>query len=149
MKTIQMIWVVALLLVTTAIARADWNALHTAVESGDESAVAGLVKRDQSLVNSRDVGEHTPLHVAAFDGRERVVEMLVKANADVCAKDVCGWTPLHTAAVRNQAAIVEFLLAHGADRNAKDSHGQTPLRLARKYKSKKVIDLLTKVGATE
>jgi hypothetical protein len=88
-------------------------------------------------------GGKTELHVAAFNGYNAIVLMLLKNGADPNAKDnVCrllclsideftlyffylkdGMTPLHKAAWEGHADTVQHLLDKGADRNALDNVG--------------------------
>ena len=69
----------------------------------------------------------TPLHVAASDGSEDVVELLLVNHAEVNAKDNIGATPLHLAVAKGHKDVAELLLANKAEVNAKDNIGMTPL----------------------
>ena len=61
-----------------------------------------------------------------------VLEVLLKAGADVNAKENKGWTPLHAAAAENPSpAVLEVLLKAGADPRAIDKDGKTPHAVAR------------------
>jgi ankyrin repeat protein len=72
----------------------------------------------------------TPLHAAAGAGCVDVVDLLIKAGADVNAKDDFGWTPLHYAAARGNVEIIRRLVAAGADIDAEKFDGKTPLHVA-------------------
>jgi hypothetical protein len=72
----------------------------------------------------------TPLAVAARMGLVRVVELLLKNNADVHAH---GRRILHLVArwgLHDRAGVFKVLLNHGADVHAKDGRGYTPLHSA-------------------
>jgi ankyrin repeat protein len=127
----------------------DWSAAHTAVEEGDAGKLSNLLSKHPDLVDTKDCGDHTPLHLAAFDGRKGAVEVLLAHGAAINAPDVCGWTALHTAVVRHHKDVVELLLAKGADINAKDRQGQTALHLAVKYHVPDVAEYLRQHGARE
>ena len=69
----------------------------------------------------------TPLHFAALSNQlPAVLEVLIKAGADVNAKAALGITPLHLAAANNPSpAVLEVLLKAGADPRA-IGEGKTP-----------------------
>ena len=61
-----------------------------------------------------------------------MLEVLLKAGADVNAKDADGFTPLHWAAQSNPSpAVLEVLLKAGADPRAIDIAGKTPHAVAK------------------
>ena len=139
-----MLWVA---LVTPVLG--NWSAAHTAADEGDVEKLSKLLNKQPGLVDEKDVGDHTPLHLAAFDGRKGAAEVLLAHGAAIEAGDVCGWTPLHTAVVRHHKDVVELLLAKGANINAKDRQGQTPLHLAIKYHVADVAEYLRQHGGRE
>lgn len=68
-----------------------------------------------------DSGGHSPLHLAAEQGRLRTVEALLKWGADVRATNNEGQSPLHSCSGGKGAVeCVASLLRAGADINAKD-----------------------------
>jgi len=66
----------------------------------------------------------TCLHIAAFRGDLRAVELLVKADVDVNRPGDMGKTPLHYA---DTPEVVEFLLASGARADIVNLFGRSPL----------------------
>ncbi len=81
-------------------------------------------------------------------GHLDILELLIRAGADVNGKDEEGMTPLMTAIDRGQKRIVEFLLAEGADVNLKeDMMGGTPLMAAAFQGKKEMVALLIAKGA--
>lgn len=97
---------------------------YTDIRTGDLDAI-------RTFAASNDVNcqlEHgTPLTLAAFDGRVRVVKLLLETNADPNYRANNSWTPLIAAANDGRTRIVEVLLNAGADPNLADDKGQTPL----------------------
>lgn len=66
----------------------------------------------------RDLQGRTALHVAASEGRESCITLLLQSNVDIDQKDRKGRTALHLAALNGNCRIVELLLAKGANVNA-------------------------------
>ncbi|OWT42519.1 Ankyrin repeat protein [Pochonia chlamydosporia 170] len=97
---------------------------------------AGLVEGEDAT------GHQTPLSLAAWNGHEAVVKLLLDKGADVEAKDEYGRTPLSLAAWNGHEAVVELLLDRGADVEAKDEYGRTPLSLAAKNGHEAAVELL-------
>jgi ankyrin repeat protein len=69
----------------------------------------------------------TPLTLAAFEGRIKVVKCLLDAGADPNYLASNGWTPLIAAANDGRKRIVEILLDAGANPNLADANGKTAL----------------------
>jgi ankyrin repeat protein len=122
--------------------------LWEAVEADDTLRVRELLKWGASPDVTHDSG-CTPLMIAAGKGNLTMVEILVRAGADVNALGSCGpiWDgrPLHFS--RGSPDIMEFLLASGADINAKDYDGYTVLDRAASLLDTASIALLCKHGA--
>jgi len=104
-----------------------------------EAAAAGEIERVERHVadDPTSVIEHsadgwTPLHLAAFFGHPRIVELLLGGGADVTARsrNSNGNTPLHAALAANRKIIAGLLIGVGADVNAVDAQGWRPLHLA-------------------
>lgn len=140
---------IALVSIAAATAvHADWTEAHTAADDGNVTALSKVLKRRPGLVEAKEAGDHTPLHLAACSGHADAAEVLLASGAKIDAPDVCGWTALHTAVVRNHIDVVKLLLAKGAEVNATDRNGQTPLRLALKYRRPEIAELLRRHGGT-
>ena len=100
-----------------------------AVKSGDIDAVKWLIAVGAD-VNATDNVGNTALISAAAEGYSAIVEMLLKAGADVDAQTLHGyrgWSALMYAAREGHADIVRLLLDAGADVNATLFSGTTAL----------------------
>ena len=97
---------------------------YTDIRTGDLKAIEAFAK-------SHDLNcqlEHgTPLCLGAFEGRVKVVKLLLKLGADPNYQSGNRWTPLIAAANDGRSRIVEILLDAGADPNKQDTKGQGPL----------------------
>lgn len=71
-----------------------------------------------------------PIHAAVAARSFWIVQMLVKAGADVNQPQQQGWCPLHAAAQHGDAETVKLLLENGADRTARADNSQTASDLA-------------------
>lgn len=83
-----------------------------------------------------------PIHAAAAARSFWIVQMLVKAGADVNQPQQQGWRPLHAAAQNGDADTVKLLLDAGADRTARADNNQTASDLAMLKGHAEVVALL-------
>jgi tetratricopeptide (TPR) repeat protein len=86
------------------------------------------------------------LFTAVVNGNVEVVELLLKAGADIEAKDDFGLTPISLAAWRGHTEVVKLLLKARADIEVKDDFGLTPISLAASRGHVEVAKLLLKAG---
>jgi len=64
---------------------------------------------------------NSPLHIAAQNGHDNLVAMLIEFKASVNMQNLKGQTPLHMAVGYDYYAVVQLLLAAGADENMVNS----------------------------
>ena len=107
-------------------------AIFAASILGDVPRLEELLMANRSLVSAISSDGWTPLHLAAFFGKEDAVRLLLNKGASVKARSTNPMTntPLHAAAAGKHAEIVTLLLEHGANANAQQSGGWTPLHSA-------------------
>ena len=106
-----------------------------------------LLLRRKSAVFDKNAEQCTALHFAAKASNVSVLEILLKAGADVDAKDFWGTTPLMNAASYKQAENVRLLLKHGANVNTTDSMFRSPLSIAARNDGSQVIEMFISSGA--
>lgn len=111
----------------------------TAATVGDATRLGDLLRGKSHLVKERNESGYTPLHIAAREGHDESIRVLLQAGADVNVlavetnnyESAYGWTPLHLAVMNGKASTVKLLLEKGANVNAADKGGKlTPLHYA-------------------
>lgn len=119
-------------IVNLLVARGAALTIFEAAAAGELERVERLLDRSPSAVSAYSDDGWTPLHLAAFFGHSRIVELLLAHDADVGAvsKNHNGNTALHAALAANHQMAAGLLIGHGADVNAADAAGWRPLHLA-------------------
>lgn len=90
----------------------------------------------------KDIFGRTPLSLAAENGHEMVVKLLLATDGvDLESADDTGETPLTWAAGAGQVEVVKLLLEHGADPGADPVtwDSRTPLSWASEFDYKEVM----------
>ncbi len=110
-------------------------ALHHAVQSNHED-VMDVLLRLGARVNTQTGYGGTPLHAAARNGHEKIVQKLLKSDkSGVNLTDNLDMIPLHYAVKYNHENVVILLLNNDANVNALNTDGRSPLDLAFKNAS--------------
>jgi len=93
------------------------KALFDATISGNLSAVTKALNDggDPNWLNPKDEMASLPLHYAAGQGYEDVVQLLVERKADPNVRNIHRYTPLHNAARKGYGAVAQILIASRAD----------------------------------
>jgi len=120
-----------------------------AAEGGDLDTLKTLLQKDPSLIQAKEWGSLTLLHLAVLHNQKETVAFLLDKGAEVNAKSSLDITPLHEAAQNGNKRIVEMLFAHGASINAVDGKGWTPLIRAQKWGHAEVVEFLRQKGGHE
>ena len=111
--------------------RNGWTALHFAV-SGKEiktDVIMPILRNGVNVHAETDKGS-TALFLAAENGSEAAVEILLDAGAKADARNTANSTPMHRAAQGGHLAVVKSLIEAGANPLAKKRRDITPLQLA-------------------
>lgn len=114
--------------------------LFDLVKDGNCVAIASMALEGGNL-DIRDKDRWTPLHVAALNGHESIVALLVSMGAAVDSKDANHATPLHVASGHNQLAVAEILLKHDANPFDRTKDNRYPINMTT---SGEVVKLLEK-----
>ena len=130
--------------------------IHNATRTGDVAQVKRLLsgglfegKTPQADINEKDEAGLTPLYVAAREGHEAVVRLLIKSGANKEAQDKDGWTPLYFAAVKGHEAVARLLIESGANIEAQSKDGWTLLHWVAQQGHEAVVRLLIEGGANK
>ena len=142
-------------IVNLLVARGARLSIFEACAAGEIERVERLLQESASGaagapgINDYSADGWTPLHLAAFFGHARIVELLIAHHADVLARSrgVNGNTPLHAALAGNHTFVAGVLIGHGADVNAADAQGWRPLHLAAANNNMDAITQLIAQGA--
>ena len=111
----------------------DLTALHyAAVNEGGDDALAFLLSKGIN-VDTRDKYNRTALHFAASSGLCHIMDILLKANADIHAVDNKGRSVLHIALQHQQESAFHFSLRHSANISINDNEGKSTIDYAREY----------------
>jgi ankyrin repeat protein len=153
--------VVALAVMTAGCSKPDRPTvnLYLTMERGDLDQLKRHIAWGTDVLSPLPDGR-TPLQIAAADGREVFVELLLEAGADPEARGAAGHTALETALINGRIQVaallaprkkpieanelllvlarngtrdryaLAFLLQRGADLNARGPDGDTPLLIA-------------------
>jgi len=130
-------------------AQPDGNtALHWAAYRDDVDIARMLIQAGANANVKTRLRDVTPLQLAATNGNAAMIELLLKAGADVNVPNGNGTTPLMFAAASGKTDAIRILVDHGANVNARDSnHGQTALMFAAALNRGAAIRLLASRGA--
>jgi hypothetical protein len=110
----------------TATAEALGAILHRAVLVGADQAERAL--KMGAKANGRIQGHHV-LHLAAANGDEDTVRLLLRCGSHVNVTNALGWSPLHYAVLAGHAAICELLLSKNAWPCSRDNMHFTPMHV--------------------
>lgn len=130
-------------------ARGEGADVFEAAALGLGERLAGLLDGDPGAVAARSPDGFTPLHLAAFFGRDEAAALLLARGADpgATAANPMRVQPLHSAVAGCHPALVARLLAAGAAPDARQEGGFTPLLGAAAAGRADLVDPLLAAGA--
>ena len=83
-----------------------------------------------------------PLHLAAYEGLDKILAMLCNEGTIIDSQDSYGETPLHLAAKHGHRSAAQFLIEKNANINAENEKGETALYWAARNGHNAVVELL-------
>jgi hypothetical protein len=109
--------------------RGGWTPLTAALSARHSRIAKDLLHAgaDPNVPASNKIKSLTPLHVAAENAMEDMVEALLRAGADPHARTTTGTTPFYRAARGGSMRILQMLYDAGADVNARTWDNWTAL----------------------
>jgi ankyrin repeat protein len=123
--------------------------LQLAVMQGDVAMVGLLLGNGADFDIKDPKTGMTPLLSAARDGRQEIVEMLIRFGADINAKNHEGDTPMHLSAARGHRAVIEMLLKYRPDLGARNNRGLTALRQAEQNRHDQVAMVIRQYSSRQ
>nr|XP_040059634.1 dynein heavy chain 12, axonemal-like isoform X1 [Gasterosteus aculeatus aculeatus] len=111
---------------------ADSSPTFSAIRQGDEKLLKDLLLRRREEFSRADGRGWTPLHEAAAQTNQTVLELTLKGSGcgSLESRTRRGQTPLHLAVEGGLMENASFLLQRGAEADSEDQDQDTPLLLA-------------------
>ena len=115
--------------------------LHWVTSLGNEKELAKCLAEGED-VNAIGVRHLSSLMLASQNGHFSLVELLLKAGANVDLTHSNGCTALHFAASKGHLEIAQALVSRGANVNALSTRGFTPAMDAAQFNHREVVEFL-------
>ena len=122
------------------------STLMSATANNDVDGVKFFSKAGALVINQRNKGGATSLHIACREGNFEIVKTLIDNGANVNIIDNEGWTPLMRASLNGNGEIVEILLKNGAKANLLNSLNESALIHATTSKCIKCLEQIIENG---
>jgi len=101
--------------------------LMNAAIGEDVSVVSFFIKSNPTIINQKNIGGATALHIAARKGNLEICKILIENGANVNLVDNDGWSPLMRAVTSKNLDLVKMLLGKGVDVKQLNSVGESPI----------------------
>ena len=122
------------------------STLMSATANNDIEGVKFFSKAGALVINQRNKGGATSLHIACREGNFEIAKTLIDNGANVNIADNEGWTPLMRASLAGNKEIVEILLKNGAKANLLNSLNEGALIHATTSRCIKCIEQIIENG---
>jgi ankyrin repeat protein len=103
------------------------SSLMSAVSNNDIEGVKFFSKAGPIIINQKNLGGATALHIACRQANAEIVKILLENGASINIADNEGWTPLMRASLVANPEIVEMLIKKGAKADDFNSLGETAI----------------------
>ncbi|KAJ5725848.1 uncharacterized protein N7483_007205 [Penicillium malachiteum] len=124
------------------------SALINHIINPDLEAIKKLLEYGASPDGIEEASRMRPLLIAAVQGRNDILELLLRCGANVEVADhQMGLSALHHACSSDNLEATRMLLAYGADVHTSGPQRMTPLHFAIRNKNLEMINLLLEHGA--
>ncbi len=123
-------------------------AMIIAADKKNAELINFLLEMGAKVDVSSNPRKETALMRLSSTGYNELIQILLKAGADINLGDGNGETPLMKASRSNKTRTVKLLLESGADVHLSDYTGRTAMDIAKATRSKRVIKLLEAAGAS-
>jgi hypothetical protein len=122
------------------------STLMSATANNDIDGVRFFSKAGPSVINQRNKGGATSLHIACREGNFEITKTLIDNGANVNIVDNEGWSPLMRASLAGKEDIVEILLKAGAKAQLLNSLNESALVHATSAKCLGCINMIIENG---
>ena len=149
MDMIDIIWTgliaTTVIVIVTGLARRT-ESLLAAARSGSTLTCRLLLAAGCDVDQRQSNNMFTPLHKAAIQGHERIIQLLLSHMADVDSRNYLGFTPLHLASQEGHLGSVLTLLQAGADPLLPNNFGALPIHMAAQHNHSEVVKIMIEQG---
>ena len=120
--------------------------LMSAVSNNDAEGTRFFSKAGVIIVNQKNKGGATALHIASREGNLDIVKILIENGANPNLTDNEGYTPLMRASLSASPEVVEYLLKNGAKPGIFNSQNETVIIHAASSKCDDCLNILIEDG---
>ena len=122
------------------------STLMSATANNDIDGVRFFSKAGALVINQRNKGGATSLHIACRESNFEIAKILIENGANVNIVDNEGWSPLMRASLTGNKEIVEILLKNGAKAHLLNSLNESALIHATSSKCVECINQIVENG---
>jgi len=122
------------------------SSLMSAVSNNDIEGVKFFSKAGPIIINQKNIGGATALHIACRQANAEIVKILLENGASINIADNEGWTPLMRASLVANPEIVEMLIKKGAKADDFNSLGETAIVHATSSRCTQCLNIIIEHG---